>query len=207
MELTFTAILYLAFSQVSVGPGDLVKSIAPGDGFTLERNLLPEHTTLFVFFQPAVASDQSTSDSVIQRTNSMKSFGLRLVPLRSLDVPVADMYGIRETPTFMVLDRFGNLLLRTNKMEEVGKAVSRGIKMARIKWVDEQSPEAAKTYQMMGGGRGGVPEIIKTMSLRPDLMEAIMQLSRSAHFSDGFLPRRTKEMIATYVSAINKCKY
>jgi hypothetical protein len=38
-------------------------------------------------------------------------------------------------------------------------------------------------------------------------MDLINKLSRQAHFSDGYLDRRTKEMIATYVSAINKCKY
>jgi len=29
----------------------------------------------------------------------------------------------------------------------------------------------------------------------------------SIHFSDGHLSRRTKEMIATYVSSLNRCPY
>ena len=45
------------------------------------------------------------------------------------------------------------------------------------------------------------------MSLQPAWMESIDKLSSIAHFSDTALPRRTKEMIATYVSGINRCKY
>ena len=53
---------------------------------------------------------------------------------------------------------------------------------------------------------GVVPEILKTMSLRPDFLAAINDASRM-HFSDGALTRAQHEMIASYVSALNKCRY
>jgi hypothetical protein len=133
--------------------------------------------------------------------------GVRLVRLGGLDSPAAQEYEIRETPTLMVLDRFGRLLLRTSNVEEIGPVVQKAMRMARIKWVDESDPEAATTYRHMGGGRQPVPGIMKTMSLRPELMEGMNRIAGMAHFTDGFLPRRTKEMIATYVSAINHCKF
>jgi hypothetical protein len=51
-----------------------------------------------------------------------------------------------------------------------------------------------------------VAEILKTMSLRPDFLAAIQAASRM-HFTDGALTRAQHEMIASYVSALNKCRY
>jgi hypothetical protein len=38
-------------------------------------------------------------------------------------------------------------------------------------------------------------------------MRQVMEFSTTVHFTDGHLPRRTKEMIATYVSGLNRCPY
>jgi hypothetical protein len=46
-----------------------------------------------------------------------------------------------------------------------------------------------------------------TMSLRPDIMEKMLELGSIAHFADGFLTRRQHELIATYASALNSCAY
>jgi len=51
-----------------------------------------------------------------------------------------------------------------------------------------------------------VPEILRTMSLRPDFLEAIDAASRM-HFTDGALTRAQHEMVAAYVSALNRCRY
>lgn len=51
-----------------------------------------------------------------------------------------------------------------------------------------------------------VPDILRTMSLRPDFLAAINDASR-LHFSDGALTRAQHEMIASYVSALNRCRY
>jgi hypothetical protein len=44
------------------------------------------------------------------------------------------------------------------------------------------------------------------MSHRPDFLAAMMDVSR-VHFSDGALTRAQHELIASYVSALNKCHY
>jgi hypothetical protein len=53
---------------------------------------------------------------------------------------------------------------------------------------------------------GVVPDILRTMSLRPDFLAAVDAASRM-HFSDGALTRAQHEMIASYVSALNRCRY
>ena len=80
-----------------------------------------------------------------------------------------------------------------------------GIKVL-TRQVDEADPKAAEVYRVFGGGSRPVPEIMKTLSLMPGAMELVHQLSRY-HFQDGFLTRPHHELIASYVSALNKCKY
>ena len=84
--------------------------------------------------------------------------------------------------------------------------------MARIRWVDESEAtgEAREVYaewMARNPGRTQVPEILKCLSLRPDLLRGIIEISDRVHFADGHLSRRLKEMIATYVSALNRCPY
>jgi alkylhydroperoxidase family enzyme len=84
--------------------------------------------------------------------------------------------------------------------------------MARIRWVEESEAagEAARVYaEWMANnpGRPRVPDILKCLSLRPDLLRGMIEISDRVHFADGHLTRRLKEMIATYVSALNRCPY
>jgi alkylhydroperoxidase family enzyme len=83
--------------------------------------------------------------------------------------------------------------------------------MPRIGWVEEAEAtgEAAEFYQeyMQRTGRDFVPQILKCFSARPDFMKQVMAFSSTVHFSDGHLTRRVKEMIATYVSGLNRCPY
>jgi len=83
--------------------------------------------------------------------------------------------------------------------------------MARIKIVEpsEATGPLAELYskaEAQSSAGGGVADIIKTMSLRPDFLGAIMAASRM-HFSDGALTRAQHEMVASYVSALNRCRY
>ena len=86
--------------------------------------------------------------------------------------------------------------------------------MPRIGWIEEgdaqgtlaQLFEAARAGTISGVRRERVPDILHTMSHRPDFLAAIMDASR-VHFSDGALTRAQHEMIASYVSALNKCHY
>jgi hypothetical protein len=83
--------------------------------------------------------------------------------------------------------------------------------MPRINWVEEKEAtgEAAAFYQeyMQRSGREFVAQILKCFSARPDFMRQVMEFSTTVHFTDGHLPRGTKEMIATYVSGLNRCPY
>ena len=56
-------------------------------------------------------------------------------------------------------------------------------------------------------GRPDVPGILKCFATHPPLLEHMMALSESLIFSEGFLTRRHKEMIATLVSSRNDCAY
>jgi len=82
--------------------------------------------------------------------------------------------------------------------------------MARIKMVEEADAVGplAELYATSKARSVAkvVPEILRTMSLRPDFLKAINDASR-LHFTDGALSRAQHEMIASYVSALNRCRY
>ena len=83
--------------------------------------------------------------------------------------------------------------------------------MPRIRWVEEAEAtgEVAEVYgeYLRSMGRDYVPEILKCFSMRPDFLRQVIDFSRTVHFSEGHLTRRVKEMIATYVSGLNRCPY
>jgi alkylhydroperoxidase family enzyme len=82
--------------------------------------------------------------------------------------------------------------------------------MARIEWVEDTEATGllADLYAAAreASPTGEVPPIYRTMSQRPDFLAAIMSAARM-HFSDGALTRAQHEMIASYVSALNRCHY
>src|SRR5260370_7249240 len=73
-----------------------------------------------------------------------------------------------------------------------------GYFMARIAWIedDNASGEIADLYRELKKTsiRGNVPDILRTMSLRPDFLRAIDQASR-LHFTDGALSRPDPDLI------------
>ncbi|MGA9039843.1 MAG: carboxymuconolactone decarboxylase family protein [Terriglobales bacterium] len=66
---------------------------------------------------------------------------------------------------------------------------------------------AAYDYWRAGSGRTQVPGIIKCFGARPDFLRQVVDFSNTVHFSEGHLTRRYKEMIASYVSYLNRCPY
>lgn len=80
--------------------------------------------------------------------------------------------------------------------------------MAWIKTVSE--PEAAgelkAIYDASRKLYGFVPNIRKALSLNPTALRAYTQLS-GAVYHGGALPAEEREMIATVVSAANRCHY
>lgn len=84
--------------------------------------------------------------------------------------------------------------------------------MARIGWIDESSDEGPlgelyRDWLAKNPGRSEFPGILKCFSHRPDFLADVMAFSYRVHFSDGHLTRRLKEMIATFVSGLNRCEY
>ena len=69
--------------------------------------------------------------------------------------------------------------------------------------------EVAKVYDewRAHSGRQLMPGILKCFSHRPDFLRQVMDFSNTVHFSEGRLSRRHKEMIASYVSYLNRCPY
>lgn len=54
---------------------------------------------------------------------------------------------------------------------------------------------------------GIVAPIMQTMSLRPDFLAAVRQAANTLHFAPGALTVAQHEMVASYVSALNRCRY
>lgn len=187
--------------------------------------------------RPAFVLFQSESSSLerqfVARLRSPTSGGrpglardrgdLRVVLLDSLASPAGRRFAIRETPTLLALGPGGREISRRVGPEPITAALAAAAPGAartsaapascpvwrgpRLRWIDERDPRARRVYRRFGGGRRGVPDIFKAMSLRPDLMEKALDLSEMGHFSDGYLDRKTKERIATYVSALNGSHY
>jgi hypothetical protein len=65
----------------------------------------------------------------------------------------------------------------------------------------------AYNFWRKGSGRQQVPGIIKCFGARPDFLRQMVEFSNTIHFSEGHLQRRHKEMIASYVSYLNRCPY
>jgi len=74
---------------------------------------------------------------------------------------------------------------------------------------DEATGETAAAYDVWraGSGRQKVPGIIKCFGARPDFLRKVLEFGDTVHFSEGHLTRRHKEMIASYVSYLNRCPY
>ena len=82
--------------------------------------------------------------------------------------------------------------------------------MARIAWVEDEAATGAlaEMFARIRGtsANGQIPDIMRTLSQRPDFMGAIAAASH-LHFSDGALTRAQHEMIAAYVAALTRCHY
>ena len=73
----------------------------------------------------------------------------------------------------------------------------------------EATGETAAAYDVWRAGskRQRVPGIIKCFGARPDFLRQVIEFGNTIHFSEGHLTRRHKEMIASYVSYLNRCPY
>jgi alkylhydroperoxidase family enzyme len=80
--------------------------------------------------------------------------------------------------------------------------------MARIRPLkpDEVGPETREEFARFERERGAIPNMFRTMALRPEIMRTAAEHMR-AIFSTGTVETRLKEMLAVRVSQINDCHY
>lgn len=100
-----------------------------------------------------------------------------------------------------------------NKTRNPGKNqdTSVGSKSTKIQVTEDADASgdlaAAHDFWRASSGRRQVPGIIKCFGARPDFLRQVVEFSNKVHFSEGHLTRRHKEMIASYVSFLNRCPY
>lgn len=180
--------------------------VSSGSRVELKKVLKAEGTTVLLFVNDTSVMEQQFLADLSKQLPADK-VALSVVKIKDMTAPAAQQYDIKATPTALVYDRFGRPLARTSQPDEIRAAVHKGQLMARIKWVDEDDPKAPEVYGMPAAQiQRGIPGIVKTMALRPDAYQMFNIMSQ-IHFSDGFLKRREHEMVAAYVSALNKCKF
>ena len=94
-------------------------------------------------------------------------------------------------------------------MPDYIRAVSQlGAKIGLIQDADATGDTAAAYDEWRAkSGRTQMPGILKCFGQRPDFLRQVMKFSDTVHFSEGHLSRRHKEMIASYVSYLNRCPY
>jgi alkylhydroperoxidase family enzyme len=71
---------------------------------------------------------------------------------------------------------------------------------------DEVSPEVRELYLKVGAQRGNVPNMFRVYAHRPEILQT-MVAHLSAITNSGTVPVKTKELVATLVSRINRCIY
>jgi uncharacterized peroxidase-related enzyme len=88
-------------------------------------------------------------------------------------------------------------------------AAKQHVTKIRIIEDEEAIGETAVAYDFWrkSSGRQKLPGIIKCFGARPDFLRQVVEFSNAVHFSEGHLSRRHKEMIASYVSYLNRCPY
>jgi uncharacterized peroxidase-related enzyme len=72
---------------------------------------------------------------------------------------------------------------------------------------DEATGELADEYAAARGRAGKVFNIVKAMSLRPQVLRAAMGLYRDVMFGRSELSRADRELLAVVVSRANDCHY
>lgn len=208
MRLVVLGFLACAMAWTSAALSDVkAEVLSRGAKLDMKKVLRAEGTTVVLFIQDTSAMElQFLADLEKQITGDPKlTFGV--VRLKDVSAPAAQQFSVTATPAAIIFDRFGKEIARTSQPDEIRAAIRKGQLMGRIKWIDEDDPKAPEVYGAPAQAlKRGLPGIIKTMSLRPEAVQMMNIISR-IHFTDGFLKRREHEMVAAYVSALNRCKF
>jgi len=80
-----------------------------------------------------------------------------------------------------------------------------------VAWIDlpgdEDSPRLARLTRSYRAEGRPVPAVVAIMKPSPRTLRAVLQLNTAVTFGGSVLGRRTEELIATSVSALNDCFY
>lgn len=177
--------------------------ISRGKSVEVSDSLAPEMSTLIVFLKSNSSVERQFLADLCRDAGA--KVGIRAIELKTGTEPVAQQYEIKETPTAMVFDRRKRLLSRSSDPAAIRAALKKAAGVMRIDWAEDGDTLYEGSMKALGRPPGS--GILRTMTLQPEYLKSINELSMKAHFSEGYLPRRVKEMIATYVSQLNRCKY
>jgi alkylhydroperoxidase family enzyme len=80
--------------------------------------------------------------------------------------------------------------------------------MSRLKKLTkpEVPPDIQSLYEKVGTLRGNVPNMFRSFAHRPEILKT-MVAHLNAVTEGGTVAVRTKELVATLVSRINRCEY
>ena len=81
--------------------------------------------------------------------------------------------------------------------------------MAWIKTTTEQDATGRlkEAYDSIRRGMPAVPNIMQSLSLKPEVLSAVAKVFMTGTFGSSSLSRMQEEMIATVVSSLNQCHY
>jgi hypothetical protein len=175
----------------------------PAAATALTPHLSPARPTVFVFTKRSSSLERRFVQQVCR--DAGRKVGVGVVSLSTGTEPVATKYAVRETPTALVFDRRGRFVTRSTDADEIRAAVAKAGGVMRINWPEGGDPRVEESERRLG--RPVTGGILRTMTFQPEWLAHINDLATQSHFSPGFLDVRTKEMIATYVSALNHCKF
>jgi alkylhydroperoxidase family enzyme len=77
----------------------------------------------------------------------------------------------------------------------------------RLTGPDEATGLLAAEYDAAIGRAGKVFNIVKAMSLRPEVLHASMEMYKAIMFGPSHLSRAERELLATVTSSANDCHY
>ncbi|MBB6049591.1 carboxymuconolactone decarboxylase family protein [Armatimonas rosea] len=166
-----------------------------------------EQATIYLFFRPDSSMERSFFTD-LQKLTTGHPVTLRGVEVKSTDEPLAKKFAVTETPLALVYDRRGRQTGKATNTDEIVKLAMQASDVGRIDWAMPGSPQADEIQKRMGlSDVRRLPGIMRAMSFRPEAMLGMISMANLMHFKDGELKVRTKEMIATYVSSLNQCKF
>jgi hypothetical protein len=178
-------------------------NVSTGAGSVLTKQLSPTRPTIFVFTKASSTLERQFLQQVCK--DASRKAGVGLVSLRTGNESIAKRYEVTETPTAMVFDRRGRFVARSSDPEQIRGSLLKAVGVMRIDWPETTDPRYEQSTKLLG--RPVTGGILRTMTFQPEWLAHINDLSRKSHFSPGYLDVRMKEMIASYVSALNHCKF